>query len=335
MIQCQTLVIKKTISNKAINPFRDPYMTSIIVAPKEDIHAFAVSRECEKLGREVVILDPSGYGSEFNLTTVLSESSNEFAIDWIDGKTLKRENISGIWWRRPFEKTSDQDPHPSVNKIILRERHQALFGSLISGVRNQFNSLEASKTASLKVLQLTVAQQLGLKIPNTLISTDITEVEQWFSTFEGNAVFKMFHGVDFAVLETRKLLREHLVEAWRVTKCPVIFQQYIPGYFDVRATVVGNEVFFARLNYQEHDGIIDSRLTQQEALHAEAPVELQAKLIELVRRLGLRYGAIDLRRSITDEWIFFEINPEGQYLWTEIEAGLQISASIAKQLYAD
>jgi hypothetical protein len=40
--------------------------------------------------------------------------------------------------------------------------------------------------------------------------------------------------------------------------------------------------------------------------------------------MGLRYGGGD--------YTFFELNPEGQYLWTEIESGLPISAEIARRL---
>jgi hypothetical protein len=44
------------------------------------------------------------------------------------------------------------------------------------------------------------------------------------------------------------------------------------------------------------------------------------------------YSAIDLRYGSGGEYTFFELNPEGQYLWTEIEAGLPISAEIARRL---
>ena len=45
----------------------------------------------------------------------------------------------------------------------------------------------------------------------------------------------------------------------------------------------------------------------------------------MMDRLGLVYGAADLRYNA--DLGYFELNPEGQYLWTEIEAGLKSSHS--------
>lgn len=49
-------------------------------------------------------------------------------------------------------------------------------------------------------------------------------------------------------------------------------------------------------------------------------------------RLGLIYGAIDIRRTAKGEHFFLEINPAGQYLWVEIDTKMKISDKIAKEL---
>jgi hypothetical protein len=58
-------------------------------------------------------------------------------------------------------------------------------------------------------------------------------------------------------------------------------------------------------------------------------------LLQLTSHFGLTYGAIDLRYSADDGFTFFEINPDGQYLWIEIETGLPISDAIAAQLLGE
>lgn len=45
--------------------------------------------------------------------------------------------------------------------------------------------------------------------------------------------------------------------------------------------------------------------------------------------VGLRYGAFDFRVDRDGAPWFLECNPEGQYLWIEIETGLAISRAIA------
>jgi hypothetical protein len=48
--------------------------------------------------------------------------------------------------------------------------------------------------------------------------------------------------------------------------------------------------------------------------------------------LELRYGALDFVESLTGDVFFLEVNPSGQYLFCEIYANLDISASIARAL---
>lgn len=48
------------------------------------------------------------------------------------------------------------------------------------------------------------------------------------------------------------------------------------------------------------------------------PNEMKTKVIKIVKDLGLFYGAVDLRYSEKNGYTFFEVNPDGQYLWTAV-----------------
>lgn len=48
--------------------------------------------------------------------------------------------------------------------------------------------------------------------------------------------------------------------------------------------------------------------------------------------LGLSYGAIDFVLTPDNNYIFLEINPNGQWAWIENETGLNISDSIINEL---
>jgi hypothetical protein len=52
----------------------------------------------------------------------------------------------------------------------------------------------------------------------------------------------------------------------------------------------------------------------------------------LMRRLGLRYGALDFIVDRDGTAFFLENNPGGQFLFAEIHANLPISAAIADAL---
>ena len=59
---------------------------------------------------------------------------------------------------------------------------------------------------------------------------------------------------------------------------------------------------------------------------------MTAALLALRRRLGLWYGAIDLRRAPDGEFVFLEINPAGQWLFVEYATGQPIAQELAALL---
>jgi glutathione synthase/RimK-type ligase-like ATP-grasp enzyme len=64
----------------------------------------------------------------------------------------------------------------------------------------------------------------------------------------------------------------------------------------------------------------------------DLPLETTAKLAALMERLGLVYGAIDLRLTPEGHYFFLEINPAGQFLYIEHATGQPIAAALAHAL---
>jgi glutathione synthase/RimK-type ligase-like ATP-grasp enzyme len=64
----------------------------------------------------------------------------------------------------------------------------------------------------------------------------------------------------------------------------------------------------------------------------ELPETLQTQCLDLMKRLGLNYGALDFILSENGDYIFLEINCAGQYLWIEQKTDLRISREIANLL---
>jgi glutathione synthase/RimK-type ligase-like ATP-grasp enzyme len=61
---------------------------------------------------------------------------------------------------------------------------------------------------------------------------------------------------------------------------------------------------------------------------------VQELCVQLVERLELCYGAIDMILTPDGRYVFLEINPSGQYGWIEQVTGLPISAAICEFLMA-
>jgi glutathione synthase/RimK-type ligase-like ATP-grasp enzyme len=68
----------------------------------------------------------------------------------------------------------------------------------------------------------------------------------------------------------------------------------------------------------------------------DLPENVHEACLRLLKEFGLNYGAIDLCLDENGEYIFFEINRAGQFLWMEkrIE-GLELSKEIARLLIGE
>lgn len=93
--------------------------------------------------------------------------------------------------------------------------------------------------------------------------------------------------------------------------------------------MVGNKIFSAKVDSQKlEETKIDWRKRKIPFQPYLLPNEISEKCLALTQKLNLSFGAIDIIRSKSGEYIFLEINPNGQWAWLETEAGLKISDEI-------
>jgi glutathione synthase/RimK-type ligase-like ATP-grasp enzyme len=310
---------------------------AIVVAHQNDIHAHAVRHAARSLGAEIHILDIQEFTISYNLRTRIgkSKSKTTLEIPFRQSRgTLDLATISGIWWRRPYPYANQRrsDIPGNIFTTVQGERRVAIMGSLDCFIGNAFNDPGRSRQASHKPTQLIRARDIGLTIPDTLITNDADAVKEFVDSVAGRAIYKMFRGTSFGFFGTRPFGELDFSNLDRLQTCPAIFQEYIEGEYDIRVIVVGDKIFAARLAYDQSSEIIDTRLLHTEIAAYELPSDIENKLVQLVKSFGLVYSAIDMRYSNELGYVFFELNPEGQFLWIEIEADLPISHEIAAQL---
>jgi glutathione synthase/RimK-type ligase-like ATP-grasp enzyme len=64
----------------------------------------------------------------------------------------------------------------------------------------------------------------------------------------------------------------------------------------------------------------------------ELPPDVNDRLLRLMDRFGLNYGAIDIIVTPEKRHVFLEVNPVGEFFWLERCPGLGISSAIADVL---
>ena len=112
---------------------------------------------------------------------------------------------------------------------------------------------------------------------------------------------------------------------------PVIFQEYVPAGIDLRVTVVGSAIFAAAIAPAAGETRVDFRMRVGRSSMDSfvLPAEVAGQLRLLMERLGLVYGAIDLRISPQGDYFFLEVNTAGEFLFVEERTGLPITEAVA------
>ena len=230
---------------------------------------------------------------------------------------------------------------PFVRSFAGEQLQQALLGWLDEcEVGTWINDPWTIPRAEIKARQLRLAASSGLAVPRTLITDDAAAVRELATSCEGGIVYKGLadpfvwrDGDDAGFLYTTPMTASLLDGLDTTLVHPGIFQERLHPIAELRATVVGDDVFVARVAHGPRPELDWRRdmpggsATRRAAL----PPETIDGVVETVRRLGLRYGAVDLVDT-SDGIVFLEVNPSGAYSWLEAALALPITATICDHL---
>lgn len=205
-----------------------------------------------------------------------------------------------------------------------------VFRSVLNMLENEdlfwVNPLSCSRFDN-KIKQLNVAAELGLLIPETIVSNNIEDIRNFFHKYDGNVVYKPFlplswkKGDTDLKATTTKISIEHLQDEEIITSCPGIYQRNIEKLYEVRVAVIGKSCFAIKLDSQANEKTIDWRLPLYfnpfPVKKISLPMMIEQKIHNFMSKFNLVFGCIDFIVNEKNEWIFLENNFMGQFLWME------------------
>lgn len=304
----------------------------LIIAPPDDVHGQAVAASLVRDLKVEPILWDSGLECSFRR---VSFDGTQFSID-IGGTVLQQSDIGAIWWRRQRRVVLPRTVYDPQAKRHINDAHNSILYALLYAMGSKvLNPLSASNQADEKAYQLDVARQCGLDIPKTLISNTLTDILAFANNLE-TIVTKPLVTTLGCFGEARVIDAEVVrQQSEDIQIAPTIFQEVIEPATDLRVTIVDKDLFAARIvkNNPIAEAHVDWRLDPStECIAVELPICIKDRLLLLMQRLGLKYGAIDIRHTPDDRYIFLEVNTSGQYLWVEVDTKQPITNCIAKLL---
>jgi glutathione synthase/RimK-type ligase-like ATP-grasp enzyme len=299
----------------------------LIVTNRNDYTADFLILELKRRNAPYYRLNTEDFPRHITLTYKLSIDGNSSHISAYGRKTLWLDEVTSVWYRRPVPPAPRPDIEPNHVGFIADESRVALEGILASLSCYWVSAPHAIRRAELKMLQLTTAQALGFLISPTMVTNSGDDALEFYNTEEKNVIYKpLYHsriirGEKVDLIYSNPVGPEEATQFSRARHAPVLLQRYVPKHLEIRVTVIGSKVFAVEIHSQEraesrHDWRRPGSLQLRHLVH-RLPADVAARCIQLVTALGLAFGAIDLILTPDGEYVFLEINPNGQWAWLQ------------------
>ncbi|MEU6480785.1 ATP-grasp ribosomal peptide maturase [Streptomyces sp. NPDC047017] len=308
----------------------------LVCTESEDATADLVIAELNRRRVPVLRFDP---GRDFPAPVVLAarlEVGGWSGRLTVGERTADLSAVRALYHRRP----SPYPPYPTdggeqAARFAAQENRRGLGGVLgaLPGCL-YVSHPQAIARAEYKPAQLSAALRAGFRVPATLITNEPMEARAFCAAQP--AIYKPLHAAAYEVEGEPAGIWAAPVGAGEVDGAvrhsAHLFQARVPKVADVRAVVVGEQVFSARITAPP--GVVDWRAAYQSLTYepVACPAGTRGALVRFLAAFGLNFGAFDFAVTADGAWWFLECNPNGQWAWLEDAAGLPVTTAIADLL---
>lgn len=310
----------------------------LIFTNKQDIHADLVLREVRRRGVDVVRVHTDEFPER-----VFGMYGNG-NMNWQDaaGRAFSIDDVVSVWYRRPQRCRAHECVTDVTDRTFVEEESMHFVENMYMLLERAYwvNPYFANIRARYKLVQERVAREVGIEMPETLVTNSPNEARTFVEKHHGNVVYKCVRsGIvrqpdgSSELIFTSKLTASDIAALDNVRFAPCVFQEYVEKKLELRVTVVGGRVLSCAIHSQEQSK------TATDWRHGGAryepfllPAEIEKKLHAVMASLGLRYGAFDLILTPDDRFVMLEVNSNGQWAFVQGFTGLPISDALADLL---
>lgn len=299
----------------------------IIVTNRLDYTADFLILELRKRGVDYIRFNTEDLPQRVRIVWQVNNNSFDGHFIFSKGK-VGFHDIRSIWYRRPVPPVPDTAiTDEAAYEFALTESQTSVDGIWRSLDCFWVSHPDNLKRAEYKLYQLQVSAQIGFSSPPTLLTNNPDEARNFYIEHDGKIVYKplkrgrIIRGENVRLIYTNPVDADKAQQFDYVKYAPALLQGYVPKQVEVRVTVIGNKVFAVEIHSQEyeesrHDWRRGNAMPLPHKLHI-LPKDIESKCIALVKKLGLAFGAIDLILTPESEYVFLEINPNGQWAWIQ------------------
>lgn len=268
----------------------------------------------------------------------------------VGNEEISIDSIKSFWHRRDnfkidFPKFVLKDDFLFSKELRINLQHELKkTNEFIHFKLLQKKSLgDFSKTDVNKLIVLECAKNVGIQIPETLITTSKEELFKFKDKHTEIICKAISEGILFSHIDLGNIysytsvVTNELYDKLPASFALSMFQNKIEKKYELRIFFL-NQEFYAMAIFSQADAqtSIDFRKYNRQkpnrTVPFELPNELKDKLTTLMATLGLNTGSIDMAVTRQNEYIFFEVNPVGQFGMTSYPCNYYLERKIAEFL---
>ena len=288
-------------------------------------------------------LNTEDFGAKYGVDLSIRAGRPDFTIRFSHGVTLTPAMIDAVYFRQPIAPEPPEDlcaPDRAFAKQEIGEQLRSLWRFIDH--RKWINHPRNLWLASNKLEQLSVANTIGFTTPDTLVTCSRQSLTTFFARHDHQVIGKAVkHGFSYhddtaTLATTQRLGSSYLDRFTDYAVVPMIYQNEVPKIFDVRVTIVGDDVFATAIHsqvYRETEVDWRSMTACDITLHHQRialPPAVTDSCRQMTRHFDLKYSAIDLVLGTDGVFYFLEMNPNGQWAWIEQETGYPIRDALIR-----
>lgn len=314
--------------------------TILIVTMKLDPHADVVIDELHAIGWQAFRLNTEDLLFEYTF----SLTPNDLHITDSLGREVSLNQVHAAYYRKPkaikpyteLANTGAGDFSAQEGEELLRTLYK------FPGIK-WINDPYAIRQAQVKLPQLHIAATLGLRVPRTMITNRPDDARSFYNECHNDVICKSLITTTIAGPEGSLHSYTHRLKAEEIERqidsvkfAPTLFQEWIPKQTEIRVTVFGTRVFACEIDSQSVPAAsIDWRTVDPKTIpHKQValPDEIGDSLLKLLTYYNLQFGAIDLIVTPSNEYVFLENNPNGQWYWIEMLTKMPMAKAMGELL---
>ncbi|WP_394674858.1 grasp-with-spasm system ATP-grasp peptide maturase [uncultured Chryseobacterium sp.] len=274
-----------------------------------------------------------------NDTDKCEMSSSDFGIFLkIKGVLVDIDEIRAVWYRRGFISVGEfkklqihqLNSYLLHNKSVLHEYLQYKLSH-----KKQINSF--SKANVNKLIVNDIAREVGLKIPPSFIDSQFPDLKKYKKAITKPITPGFLGNIDGIDIDSyTKILQQDNLKSFSTS----LIQEYIEKKFEIRTFYLFGKCWSMAIFSQGDDKTqIDFRRYNNDMPNRTVPFKLpqsiEQMINQLMQKVSLESGSIDLIYSTDNNFYFLEVNPVGQFDMVSYPCNYHLEKEIALNLISD